>query len=373
MFLQILYGVEILPNLLERFKLNKNARNSNIELLRIVLMFMVILLHFNNQSMGGAFNYVSNLPLNKFILYFFESLSICAVNCFMIISGYFLAYNKTVKLSKILDLLFIVILYNLFDLILAMALKEKVFSVKSLIGCFIPSNYFAIFYIVTYIFSPFIALIFDNTTTKTQNIFMLLIFSVFVLIPTFIDIANSFGINLNGISPISTEGNGAGYTIVQFFIALTIGIYLRRNNIRGNTSLLILVYVVSSLLMTLFIHKVPSLYNYCSVFNVINGICLFLLFNKLNFKNNFVNFTSKSVFAIFCIHTHYSINLLWKKHFILPEYIGENVGKMIICMIVCVAVMFVFCLVIDIIVRYTVNLVKNKILSKMPVLFSMKE
>ena len=108
--------------------MDKTIRNSNIELLRIVLMFMVILLHFNNGSMGGAFNYVKNLPVNSFVLYFFESLSICAVNCFMIISGYFLAYNKTVKLSKIVDLLFIVILYNLFDLILAILLKENVFS-----------------------------------------------------------------------------------------------------------------------------------------------------------------------------------------------------------------------------------------------------
>ena len=74
--------------------MEKTARNSNIELLRIILMFMVILLHFNNSEMGGAFNYAENKPLNSFILYFLESLSICAVNCFMIISGYFLAYNK---------------------------------------------------------------------------------------------------------------------------------------------------------------------------------------------------------------------------------------------------------------------------------------
>ena len=50
--------------------MSKLERNSNIELLRIILMFMVILLHFNNSEMGGAFNYVENKPLNSFILYF---------------------------------------------------------------------------------------------------------------------------------------------------------------------------------------------------------------------------------------------------------------------------------------------------------------
>ena len=37
----------------------EKERNSNIELLRIILMLMVILLHFNNGEMGGAFNLVN--------------------------------------------------------------------------------------------------------------------------------------------------------------------------------------------------------------------------------------------------------------------------------------------------------------------------
>ncbi len=302
--------------------MDKTVRNSNIELLRIVLMLMVILLHFNNDSMGGAFNYVKDLPVNNFILYFFESLSICAVNCFMIISGYFLAYNKTVKLSKIVDLLSIVILYNFFNLFLSILLDEQVFSIKSLIGCFIPANYFVIFYIITYIFSPFVALIFDNTTKRIQNILLFFLLLIFILLPTFIDIVNNLGLNLNGISPISTNGNGAGYTIIQFFVSLIIGFYLRRNNINGNPLFLIIIYAVSSLFMTLFIHKLPSLYNYCSVFTVINAICLFLLFNKLNFCSKVVNYISKSVFAIYCIHVQFSINLLWKKYLILPNFVG---------------------------------------------------
>ena len=65
------------------------SRKSNIELLRLVLMAFVVLLHFNNDAMGGAFVHVRNLPIDNFVLHFFESLGICAVNCFMIVSGYF--------------------------------------------------------------------------------------------------------------------------------------------------------------------------------------------------------------------------------------------------------------------------------------------
>ena len=275
--------------------MGKIARNSNIELLRIILMFMVILLHFNNS----AFNYVENKSANSFVLYLLESLSICAVNCFMLISGYFLAYNKSVKLSKILDLLFIVILYNFLELVLSIILGYQTFSIKSLIGCFIPGNYFAIFYIITYIFSPCIVITFDNLTKKLHTILLIFLILIFIMLPTFIDIVGDLGFDLNTLSPISMIGNGSGYTVIQFFVMMIIGMYIRRNNIKGNKFILLFLYLMSSLIMTLLVKKFSSLYNYCSIFTVINAICLFLLFNKLDFSSKIINYISKSVFFFY--------------------------------------------------------------------------
>ena len=62
-----------------------------------------------------------------------------------------------------------------------------------------------------------------------------------------------------------------------------------------------------------------------------------------------------------------------EKYLILPKFVEGAISEMLICMIISVVVMFVFCLVIDIIVRYTINLIKDKLLTKMPVLFSLKE
>ena len=351
----------------------KLERNSNIELLRIVLMFMVILLHFNNGTMGGAFNYVTDMPVNSFILYLLEYFSICAVNCFMIISGYFLAYNKTVKLSKVFDLLFIVILYRLFDFLVAISLGYNTFSLKSFVACFIPANYFAIFYIVTYIFSPYIVILFDNLSKKNQNILIFFSVLIFVLLPTFLNLAGNVGFNLNSISPISTNGNGSGYTVVQFYVSLLIGVYIRRNEVKINTFVLLCVYLVSSIIMTLFVHKFSSLYDYCSVFTVINAICLFLLFNKLSFVSKTVNFVSKSVFPIYCIHVGFSANELWKNILIRPEYIEGGIVNMLICAIISVTLMFLACLVVDIIVRYTINITKNKILNRLPEIINIGE
>lgn len=353
--------------------MEKTARNSNIELLRIILMFMVILLHFNNGEMGGAFNYVENKPLNSFILYFFESLSICAVNCFMLISGYFLAYNKTVKLSKILDLLFIVILYNFYGFILSIFMGYSTFSIKSLIGCFVPSNYFAIFYIITYIFSPFIVLIFDKLTSKLQNILLIIIFLIFICLPTFIDIIDNIGLNLNGISPISINGNCSGYTVVQFFVMMIIGMYLRRNNTKVKSIFLLSFYLLSTLIMTLLINYFPSLYNYCSIFTVMNAVCLFLLFNKLNFSSKTINFVSKSIFSIYCLHVCFSMEELWRKYFIMPKFVGGEILAELLCISISIFIMFTVCLTIDIIMRGTIIYYKNKLFTKLPNLFSLEE
>lgn len=52
-------------------------RNSNIELLRLVLMAFVVLLHFNNDTMGGAFVLVNDLPIENACFRTLEAFCIC--------------------------------------------------------------------------------------------------------------------------------------------------------------------------------------------------------------------------------------------------------------------------------------------------------
>ena len=76
-------------------------RNSNIELLRIVCMLMVVVLHFNNN---GANTGIVNMPavLTGRLTWGFlvESLCLVAVNCFVLISGYFAIKLKVRSLLK---------------------------------------------------------------------------------------------------------------------------------------------------------------------------------------------------------------------------------------------------------------------------------
>lgn len=346
---------------------NHKARNSNIELLRLVLMLMVILLHFNNRTMGGAFEFSANLPLNNFYLHFLESLSICAVNCFLIISGYFLYTNTKIKTGKILDIILIVIFYRYINYFIQILFFNESFSFKHLIYLLLPMNYFAIFYIVSYIFSPFIAKIWNNIDDKKSNILIAIIFLIFILVPTFLDIADNLNINISdSLSPISTQGNERGYSIVQFISMLSLGMWLRKKSLNPSMYILIIFYLLTSLIMTFLVKHLSSIYNYCSILTVINAVLLFLIFHKLKIENRFINFCSKSCFAIFCIHTSGFSNSLWRKYFITYEHFSNGLALTILWTFVSVFSMFMFCLIFSFFFRLLFDKLKNKIISKMP-------
>ena len=66
----------------------KKERQSNIELLRMLAIMGVVILHYNNQYFGAAFELVQPETVNYYILSVLESLSICAVDLFILISVY---------------------------------------------------------------------------------------------------------------------------------------------------------------------------------------------------------------------------------------------------------------------------------------------
>ena len=71
----------------------EGKRNANMDLLRMVSMMMVTMLHALTKSdlllfMGRE------VPVNGWIAWGFEALSVSAVNVFMLISGYFLISSK---------------------------------------------------------------------------------------------------------------------------------------------------------------------------------------------------------------------------------------------------------------------------------------
>lgn len=74
--------------------MNEKIRNSNIELLRILTAMGIMILHYNNTTMGRGLTLAENYSINQMLLILLESLFICGVNLFVLISGYFLSTSN---------------------------------------------------------------------------------------------------------------------------------------------------------------------------------------------------------------------------------------------------------------------------------------
>jgi len=68
--------------------MSKAERLSNIELLRIVAMFLVLVVHSDFFSLGAPTSMeIANSPMQSYVRIFIESFSIVCVNVFVMISG----------------------------------------------------------------------------------------------------------------------------------------------------------------------------------------------------------------------------------------------------------------------------------------------
>lgn len=136
--------------------MNTKARESNIELLRILTMLGVIVLHYNHADMGGAFAQMTKGTLTQVLLYLVESIAIIAVDLFVLSSGYFMCTSQKRNPWKILSLLVQVSVFSAGMYLLRVMLGQDTVQVKSLLLSLVPANYFVLLYGALYFNSPYL-------------------------------------------------------------------------------------------------------------------------------------------------------------------------------------------------------------------------
>ena len=181
-------------------------RNSNIELLRIMSMIGVIILHYNNPGIGGL-SQVSD-SLNHFILFVLESISICAVNLFILISGYFLCRSSKRQLIKPIELIIQVIFFSVVLYIVKICVGAETLTIKGLIMTLVPSNWFVILYSTLYIISPYINILLEQLSGKQKKKMVIVLFAIFSVWPTIVDLSGEIlGKEWIGLSSVGMYGS----------------------------------------------------------------------------------------------------------------------------------------------------------------------
>lgn len=291
-------------------------RNISIDLLRIVLMFLIIVGHIFAHT-----HIRTTLPLfsGKWLFTWgLQALTVCAVNCFILITGYFMS-SRTFKSSHVLKLWFKTFIYSMLVGNLFWILKLAPFSVKGFIGNVFPVLsqvwWFISCYILLYFLAPFINAGLNSLTKKQFNCLMLLNVIVFYCLPIFAMFFIPFDL---------TEGMG----IIGFVTLYITGAYLAKSNF--NISLkwcfiwLIInnaVILISKILLTLITQKynieagTALFYHNNTIFEIFNAVLLFLIFKQIKITNlsKIIMFFSSSVFAVYLIHEQPLMrNLLWQ-------------------------------------------------------------
>lgn len=279
-------------------------RDSGIELLRILLIFFVVILHYNNGEIGGALKYTTGI--NKVIAQFLEALSICAVNTFVMISGYFLVNSFNRKIKKILKLFLQVIVYGIFMYLAGVMLNVVDFQLISFLAKFVPQNYYVTLYCVLLICSLFFNILLRNINKEWLNILILVLVCLFSIWPTVVDILQEIlGRSLIGISPISAFGNDEGYTLIQFSLMYFLGAYVRVNKelFTNKRYMYVFIYIISAIAIWGMSFIFQSAWNYCNFLVVIESFALFIIFMNLDIQNSIINRAAKHVFGVYILHT----------------------------------------------------------------------
>ena len=315
-------------------RLNKGdvlkVRESNVELLRIIAIIGVIILHYNNPTIGGGLKYVENGTINFYILNIFETVFATGVNLFILISGYFLCISNKRILWKPVELIVQVILFSLGRYLVVSVLINKNFSVKSLFGSLVPDNYFVILYCVLFCISPYLNILFEKLSFDNIRKFMILIFLLFSVYPTLVDLFSEItGRQWNGLSSIGMYGSQYGYSIVNFILMYLIGAYLRKHDkfdkISNKKLLICFLAVVVVLTFWALLNDFTGYYNersaweYCNPLLIIETVIIFLLFRRIKIGSiSFINNMSRGAFSVFLIHD------LFIRHIGIEKFVQVN-------------------------------------------------
>ena len=279
------------------------TRNSSIELLRTFAILGVVVLHYNGNV---ALNLVTDGSIQQSVLLAFESLFLCAVNTFILISGYFLSNSTQRHWVKVVQLLCQVMVLGVVRYGFSVLLAGGGFSLSSLVSSIIPNNWFVTLYLTLYIVSPDLNLLRERLNKKQMGILLIIALFLFSVWPTVLDaIHHIMGQFFNGMYPLSMGGNMGGYTIVQFGLMYLIGAYLRRfgDHIRIRSHWVALIFFGGVGTLTLWQMVEPtSARSYSNPLIILMAVCAFLLFSRIQIQSKVINRIAQGAFACYILH-----------------------------------------------------------------------
>ena len=299
----------------------QTKRETNFELLRIVAMIMIVSLHYWGKS--GYLDRVTVSSPGFYVAWFSESCCICAVNCFVLLTGYFMS-EKRFKPSRVIRIWLEVLEYSVILYLVSLVTGLGSFSNSDFIKCFFPltneTYWFATKYLLLLILSPFLNIFIEKCDKARMGILCICLFVLFSVMPSVFYMRDY--LNISG-----------GYSLLWFMCLYVFGATIRRFGlpILKSKGGCLVGFLLSAFLIfaarTMFgflnyyngkeIAYAKVLYNYNFVLTFISALFLFGFFMNLSVKSGIVKrivlFLSPAVFGVYLLHLNtYTTKWFWR-------------------------------------------------------------
>lgn len=273
------------------------VRQTNMELLRILAMFLVLGVHANFMSLGTPTPETIILnPLASATRIFLQVTCVICVNLFILISGFFSIKPSLRGFSKFA---FQCLYFSIGIYIVMLAIGRAHLNLIEISRCFYFTNFewFVKAYIGLYIIAPALNALVEKSSKKQLQYFLL----SFYLFQTLYSIRGS------------ASFIESGYSTFSFIGLYIIGRYLNKYGLPKISNIQLILAVVLPIIITSGIYYFDAstgafmfsgiCLSYANPIMIVAASALILLFSRIKIRYNpVVNFISASAFAAYLFH-----------------------------------------------------------------------
>lgn len=332
----------------------KTIRDSGIELLKIIALFLIVISHVV-QTLRSENPYVpyhdfivnlsvASTDIRNFILTLFSYFGVLGNSCFFISSSWFLLRSSKYNPRKWFYILFDVWFISIIILAVTLLVRNGNIPGKLIIKSCFPTTFSNNWYLTCYLlFYPMhlilnsIIHIMDKKQLLRVSVALFFLYSVFNFI--------WWGLFFASLIIL---------WVAVYFVIAYLQLYMVdfTNCIKCNIILLLLgvagyigIALAANILglhITFFYNKVLHWATNCNPFLIAISIALFNLMRRLTFKNKIINYVSSLSLLIYIIHENIILRFYYRPA--MWEYIYRNYGydKLILWVLVLSFLVFVF-------------------------------
>lgn len=328
--------------------LHNSERNSNIELYRIIVMLFIVAHHSIVNSGVLELMVEEPLSLKSTFAYLLGMWGKTGINCFVMITGYFMCTSH-ISGRKFVKLLLEVLFYDLAIGSIFLLTDYTPFTLKEVAKICLPikdiTSGFTSAFLVFFLTIPFLNKLIHNLTEK-EHLFLILLSTGIYVLPRYLPFVKS-------------QMNYVVWFGVIYFIASYLRLHADKVYKSENaqfwcimTGISVLFSIVMSVIVVQVTNNVYSwsyLMSDCQgIMAIVVAVCSFMYFKNLRIRQNqIINTIAASCFGVLLIHTNsdFMRQWLWYDMVNVQEYFAED--GFFWKIIVSISIIFVICTIID--------------------------